>query len=56
MKGSSARVYRAGEMWFEGPGCRHRVSENASDTEPARLLAVVILDVADEQVTIPDPQ
>jgi hypothetical protein len=32
------------------------VSENASDTEPARLLAVLIVDVADEQLVIPDPQ
>ena len=50
------RVYRPGETWFERPGAYHRVSENASDTEPARLLAVLIVDAADEQVTIPDPQ
>lgn len=30
------------------------VSANASDTEPARLLAVVIVDAADEQLTIQD--
>src|SRR3712207_4876116 len=35
------RVYRAGETWFEKPGAHHRVSANANDTEPARLLAVV---------------
>lgn len=51
-----ARVYRAGEAWFESPGSRHPVSVNASNTEPARLLAVVIVDAADKQVTIPDPQ
>jgi quercetin dioxygenase-like cupin family protein len=51
-----ARVYRAGETWFESPGSHHRVSENASDTEPARLLAVVVLDEADKQLTIPDRQ
>ena len=50
------RVYRPGETWFEKPGAYHRVSENASDTEPARLLAVLIVDVADEQLVIPDPQ
>lgn len=48
------RVYRAGEMWFEKPGARHPVSANASDTEPARLLAVVIVDDADDQITVPD--
>jgi quercetin dioxygenase-like cupin family protein len=49
-----ARVYRAGETWFESPGAHHRVSVNASDTEPARLLAVLIIDEADKQLTIPD--
>ena len=51
-----ARVYRPGETWFESPGAHHRVSANASDTEPARLLAVFIVDAADEQLAIPDPQ
>jgi quercetin dioxygenase-like cupin family protein len=51
-----ARVYRPGETWFESPGAHHRVSANASDTEPARLLAVIVVDAADEQLTIPDPQ
>ena len=32
------------------------VSVNASDTAPARLLAVVVVDAADKQLTIPDPQ
>jgi quercetin dioxygenase-like cupin family protein len=51
------RVYRAGEAWFESPGSHHRVSENASDTEPARLLSVFIVDAADaQQLTIPDPE
>src|SRR5262245_51130046 len=50
------RVYRPGETWFEKPGAYHRVSENASDTKPARLLAVLIVDAADKQLVIPDPQ
>lgn len=50
------RVYRPGETWFENPGSYHRVSENASATEPARLLAVLIADAGDEQLVIPDPQ
>ena len=49
-----ARVYRAGEAWFESPGAHHRVSANASDTEPARLLAVFIVDTADVELTTPD--
>ncbi|RUV33035.1 MAG: cupin domain-containing protein [Mesorhizobium sp.] len=51
-----ARVYRAGEAWFENPGSHHRVSANASDTEPARLLAVLVVDGPDEQLVIPDPR
>ena len=54
--GEPARVYRAGETWFESPGAQHRVSENASDTETARLLAVLIVDTADEQLVIPETQ
>ena len=49
-----ARVYQAGETWFENPGAHHRVSENASATTPARLLAVIIVDEAEKQLTIPD--
>jgi quercetin dioxygenase-like cupin family protein len=50
------RVYRPGETWFENPGSYHRVSENASATEPARLLAVLIVDAGAQQLVIPDPQ
>lgn len=38
------RIYRAGESWIEKPGDRHTVSENASATEPAKLLAMLIHD------------
>ena len=50
-----ARVYRAGESFSEPPGAHHATSENASDTEPARLLAVFILDTDDHPLTTPDP-
>ena len=39
------RVYRAGETFFEPPGSTHLVSANASDTEPASLLAVFVAGV-----------
>lgn len=39
-----AKVYKAGESFFEPPGSIHLVSENASETEPARLLAVHVAD------------
>lgn len=38
------RVYKAGESFFEPPGSAHLISENASKTEPASLLAVFIAD------------
>jgi quercetin dioxygenase-like cupin family protein len=39
-----AKVYRAGDSFFEPPGSEHLVSENASATESASLLAVHIAD------------
>jgi quercetin dioxygenase-like cupin family protein len=39
-----AKVYHAGESFFEPAGSKHLVSENASATEPASLLAVFIAD------------
>ncbi len=47
------KVYRSGESFFETPGAQHRVSENASATEPARLLAVFIIDDGDTPLTSP---
>ena len=49
-----AKVYRAGEGWYEDPGAHHRVSENASAHEPAQLLAVFIIDRQDDALVIPD--
>jgi quercetin dioxygenase-like cupin family protein len=39
-----AKIYKAGESFFEPPGSEHLVSENASTTEPASLLAVFVAD------------
>ncbi len=39
-----SKVYRAGEAFFEPPGSEHLVSENASATEPASLLAIFVAD------------
>ena len=50
----AAQVYRAGEGFYEVPGSHHRISENASDKDPASLLAVFVVDSADEPLTIPD--
>ncbi|QZA13059.1 cupin domain-containing protein [Mycolicibacterium holsaticum DSM 44478 = JCM 12374] len=52
--GEPARVYHAGETWREAPGAHHAVSENASATEPAELLAVFLLDTGDNPLTTDD--
>jgi quercetin dioxygenase-like cupin family protein len=44
------RVYRAGEHWTEKPGVHHTVSENASDTDPAKLLAIFVADTKDKNL------
>lgn len=36
-----AKVYKAGEMFFEPPGSVHEESGNPSQTEPAQLLAMI---------------
>jgi quercetin dioxygenase-like cupin family protein len=51
-----AKVYRAGEGFYEVPGSYHRISENASDTKPASLLAVFVVDSNDDPLTTPDPK
>src|SRR3954465_10334723 len=38
-----AKVYQAGDGFDEEPGAHHRVSENASETEPASMLAVFVV-------------
>lgn len=49
-----AKVYHTGEGFYEMPGSHHRISENASDKEPASLLAVFIVDSKDDPLTTPD--
>lgn len=44
------QVFHAGEHWAEAPGAHHVVSENASNTEPATLLAVFVADSSQDQL------
>jgi quercetin dioxygenase-like cupin family protein len=46
-------TYRAGQSFSELPGDRHSVSANASKTEPAKLLAVFVVDTNETELTIP---
>lgn len=50
------KVYQAGESFVELPGDHHGVSANASDTEPARLLAVFVLDTDETTLVTDDPE
>ena len=46
-----ARLYKAGQSFFEEPGARHAVSRNASKIKPAKLLAVFVVDSDDTTLT-----
>ncbi len=50
------KVYQAGESFFEEPGDKHRVSENASTQNPASLLATFVVDSNESALTTPDKQ
>jgi len=47
------KTYMAGQSFSEMPGDRHGVSANASETKPAKLLAVFVVDTNGKELTIP---
>jgi len=49
-----AKLYKTGESFYELPGSHHRISQNASDSDPASLLAVFVVDSKDKPLTTPD--
>ncbi|WP_018238633.1 cupin domain-containing protein [Ensifer sp. BR816] len=53
VNGEPERVYKAGENFYEEPGARHGVSDNASKTERAKLLAVFVVDTDEKELTTP---
>ncbi|MBO9198168.1 cupin domain-containing protein [Rhizobium sp. 16-449-1b] len=55
VNGGPTAVFKAGDNWVEKPGDHHLVSANASDTKPAKLLAVFVVDTTDNELTTPDP-
>ena len=46
-------VYHSGQNFSEMPGDRHTLDENASKTEPAKLLAVFVVDTDEKELTTP---
>jgi quercetin dioxygenase-like cupin family protein len=41
ISGGPEKTYTAGQMFYKHPGSTHEVSRNASDTQPARFLALI---------------
>jgi quercetin dioxygenase-like cupin family protein len=54
LEGQSAHVYHQGENWCEPPGAHHVGTENASQSEEAKLL-VVFVATTGEQLKVDDP-
>lgn len=50
------RIYKAGDSWSEPPNASHPISRNASKSEPAKLLAVFVVDSDDKALTTPVKQ
>ena len=53
IEGGPLKTYRKGETFFEPPGALHKVSRNASKTEPARYLAFLLSPTDQEELTLP---
>jgi quercetin dioxygenase-like cupin family protein len=53
VNGGPVVTYHIGQSFSEMPGDRHSISENASKTEPAKLLAVFMVDTDEKELTTP---
>ena len=49
----SVVTYRAGQNFPEMPGNRHTLDENAGETEPAKLLAVFVVNTDEKELLTP---
>ncbi|WP_407158278.1 cupin domain-containing protein [Bradyrhizobium sp. STM 3557] len=54
LRGGPVETFVVGQTFFEPPGAIHLVSANASNTEPAELIAVVVADEGAELTTLLD--
>lgn len=52
--GGPVEIFKVGQSFFEPPGTTHLVSANASNTEPAELIAVFVADEGAELTTYLD--
>ena len=55
LNGGPLETFGIGQSFFEPPGTTHLVSANASNTEPAELIAVFVADEGAELTTLLDP-
>jgi hypothetical protein len=44
MNNDPMQIFGPGETFTENPGCRHKISDNASATEPATMIATFVVD------------
>lgn len=44
MNNDPTLVLTKGETWYEAPGCHHKISQNASQTEPLVLFATFVVE------------
>jgi quercetin dioxygenase-like cupin family protein len=51
VNGQAPKIYKSGEYWTENPGDHHTTSGNASKTNPAKLLAIFVVDTKDTVLT-----
>ena len=52
--GGPVEVFKVGQSFFEPPGSTHMISANASNTEPAELVAVFVADDGAQLTTFLD--
>jgi quercetin dioxygenase-like cupin family protein len=52
--GGPVEVFKVGQSFFEPPGSTHMISANASNTEPAELIAVFVADEGAQLTTFLD--
>jgi quercetin dioxygenase-like cupin family protein len=48
-------ILTKGQTFYEAPGQLHAVSANASQTEPAKVLAIIVAE-SDKPITVPEKQ
>ncbi len=53
MNGGPVTIYETGQSFAELPGDLHNASANASESEPAKLMAVFVVDTKETELTIP---